>query len=211
MIELTIGIDGIPSQQRVVLGNQYENNDEQIVFEFPEEYSSYNKYMICVNKPLDGTATTVILPITDNTFIVSSSVTYLYGNWIMYAMLRQHSIDLDVENPDISAKDNEHVFIANGFIGVVNKVQFDKDSVENAPIDTNLQVLYDDMLSLKQELEAAIVGLDTTITDKVNSAVQDVKQDIEATAEEVRQIASSLNYEFKLEDGVLMIVKIDSQ
>lgn len=131
MINIKIDIDGVPSQQRIVLGNQYENNDEQIVFEFPVEYTSYNKYMICVNKQLDGTTKSIILPITDNVFYVSDNITYLYGNWVMYVMIREQQIDIDVEKPDISAKDGEHVFISNSFVGTVNKAQFNKDSIES--------------------------------------------------------------------------------
>lgn len=59
---------------------------------------------------------------------------------------------MNVEHPDIGAKNNEHVFISDGFIGIVNDNDIDPDSI-NEGLDSNLQILYDDLLGLKQEVE----------------------------------------------------------
>lgn len=204
MINISIGIDGVPSEQRVILGNQYENIDEKIVFDLPQEYSEYNKYIIGVNKQTTGESTTIILPFANDTFVVSSSITHLAGNWLLYVMLRQQEIDLDVETPDISAKNGEHVFIANGFIGVINKTQFNKETVENAPLDENLQVIYDELLTLKGELERALAGLDNNITIKVAAEVERIRPGvIDEVVSTVRpMIADGKSaYELAVENG----------
>ena len=71
MINIKIGIDGKPSQERITLGNQYENVDETIVFELPEEYSEHITYIVAINK---NDKTTVVLPFTNSTFKVSKKL-----------------------------------------------------------------------------------------------------------------------------------------
>ena len=48
MIEIQIGLDGVPSQRSITLGNKYENKDERIHFDLPTEFDSFNKYLIGV-------------------------------------------------------------------------------------------------------------------------------------------------------------------
>lgn len=155
MINITIGLDGIPSEKKVLLGNQWENKDEEIFFNLPHEFDDYHKYMIAVIKQ-DGGNKTVVLPINDNIFVVSSAITYLSGKWYMYVMCRQNEINIESENIDIGALDGEHVFIADGFVGIVNTTLIDKSSVDNIPLDTNLEIVYEDLLKLKDELIAKI-------------------------------------------------------
>lgn len=151
MIDLNIGLDGVPSLRKLNIGNKYENNDEIINFILPSEFDNYNKYIIAVIKQ-NGEKITKILPIVDNIFYISSDITYIAGNWAMYLMCRENEVDIEAETIDISAKNGEHVFISDGFIGIVANSSIEKELVENTPIDTNLQLVYDDLLALKNEL-----------------------------------------------------------
>ena len=151
MIDLKIGLDGVPNLRKLNIGNKYENNDEIINFILPSEFDNYNKYIIAVIKQ-DGEKITRVLPVANNQFVVSTSITYIAGAWSMYLMCRENEIDIEAETIDISAKNGEHVFISDGFIGIVANSSIEKELVENAPIDTNLQLVYDDLLSLKNEL-----------------------------------------------------------
>ena len=117
----------------------------------PSEFDNYNKYIIAVIKQ-NGEKITKVLPIVDNIFYISSDITYIAGNWAMYLMCRENEIDIEAETIDISAKNGEHVFISDGFIGIVANSSIEKELVENTPIDTNLQLVYDDLLALKNEL-----------------------------------------------------------
>lgn len=151
MIDLNIGLDGVPSLRKLNIGNKYENNDEIINFILPPEFDNYNKYIIAVIKQ-NGEKITKVLPIVDNIFYISSNITYIAGNWSMYLMCRENEVDIEAETIDISAKNGEHVFISDGFIGIVANSFIEKELVENAPLDTNLQLVYDDLLALKREL-----------------------------------------------------------
>lgn len=151
MIDLNIGLDGVPSLRKLNIGNKYENNDEIINFILPSEFDNYNKYIIAVIKQ-NGEKITKVLPIVDNIFYISSDITYIAGNWAMYLMCRENEVDIEAETIDISAKNGEHVFISDGFIGIVANSSIEKELVENTPIDTNLQLVYDDLLILKNEL-----------------------------------------------------------
>ena len=132
IVDIKIGIDGIPSEKNILLGNKYENNDTIINFELPSDFDNYNKYVIAVN----GSESRII-PVLNNRMTVSSALTELAGNWAMYLMCRETSIDLSAYVPDISAKDNEHVFISDGFIGTVVNVQIDKRTVEGVIGETS--------------------------------------------------------------------------
>lgn len=151
MIDLKIGLDGVPSLRKLNIGNKYENNDEIINFILPNEFENYNKYIIAVIKQ-NGEKITKVIPIVDNVFYISSNITYIAGNWSMYLMCRENEVDIEAETIDISAKNGEHVFISDGFIGIVANSSIEKELVENAPVDTNLQLVYDDLLILKNEL-----------------------------------------------------------
>lgn len=151
MIDLNIGLDGVPSLRKLNIGNKYENNDEIINFILPNEFKNYNKYIIAVIKQ-NGEKITKVLPVVNNIFYISSNITYIAGNWSMYLMCRENEVDTEAEQVDISAKNGEHVFISDGFIGIVANSSIEKELVENAPVDTNLQLMYDDLLDLKNEL-----------------------------------------------------------
>lgn len=151
IIDLNIGLDGVPSLRKLNIGNKYENNDEIINFILPSEFDNYNKYIIAVIKQ-NGEKITKVLSIVDNIFYISSDITYIAGNWTMYLMCRENEVDIEAETIDISVKNGEHIFISDGFIGIVANSSIEKELVKNAPLDTNLQLVYDDLLSLKNEL-----------------------------------------------------------
>lgn len=152
MIELKIGLDGVPSEKKITLGNQWENKDEYIHFDLPQEFDSYYKYLVAVKTMTDAENVTVVLPINENRFIITSSITYLAGAWNMYVMCRQGQLDLSDDKVDLSAAQGEHIFISDGFTGLVTKNLIDKESIENMPMDSNLKTIYDDLVVLKKEI-----------------------------------------------------------
>lgn len=151
MIDVQVSLNGTVTPNKMILSNRWENNDEKLIFTFPEEFKEYAKYLIGVMKQSTGNKT-VILPITNNACYISSQLTYLSGNWNLYVMCREIPMDLDAENIDISAKNNERVFISDVFIGTINKNMITQEAIENIPLDTNLQVAYDDLYAFKQEV-----------------------------------------------------------
>ena len=201
MINIKIGIDGKLSQERITLGNQYENVDETIVFELPEEYSEHITYIVAINK---NDKTTVVLPFANNTFKVSNKITYKYGIWYIYVMMREIEIDLSVDEIDISAKGDEHVFISDGIIGVVNKSYIESELVNNIDLDPNLQIIYDDLVKLKAQLESLIQGLNDTVKEQVKIVFNEEKPNI--TKEITESVQSQVHdgksaYEIAVEHG----------
>ena len=194
MIEMQIGLDGVPSQKNILLGNKYENKDEFIHFDLPSEFDTYNKYVLGAIT-ISGTSTphTVVLPVTNDTLAVSTGLTYYSGKWELYLMCRENKLSLEDENVDISPQNDEHVFISDSFTGTVNKSKVDLTNIENPPLDSNLKFIYDDLLGLINKVtdslergefdgvsptlscEATETGYKVTITDKTGSKAFELK------------------------------------
>ncbi|MCB8642388.1 hypothetical protein LJE08_12530 [Holdemanella sp. DFI.5.55] len=152
MVNIQIGLDGVPSLRKVTIGNKYENQDEIISFTLPSEFDNFDKYVISVIK-INGQKYTSILPIINNQLIVSTQLTQYAGKWSMYLMAREKtSLDLNTTPVDISAKDNERIFISDGFIGVVSDSEIEKENIGALTLDANLQIIYDDLAKLRDEI-----------------------------------------------------------
>lgn len=153
MIEITVNRDGTVSTPsgNVFLGNKFENLDETLSFTFPEEFQEYNKYLIGHHKRRKAT---VILPINNNIFYVTTGLTYLDGDWTLYAMCRQQVLDLSTdEQVDIFPKEGEHVFISDSFSATVASNNIDSSVINSTVLDQNLQPIYEELLRLKDELK----------------------------------------------------------
>lgn len=196
MIDLKIGLDGVPSLRKLNVGNKYENNDEVINFILPSEFDNYNKYIIAVIKQ-DDTKITRVLPVTNNQFVVSTSITYIAGAWSMYLMCREDEVDLDAEQIDISAKNGEHVFISDGFIGVVSNSLIEKELIDNIPLDTNLHIIYDSLVILQEELTTKLEQLESRLTTIENNISNNTN-----AIQETNDAVSQVGY---YENGVLTI------
>lgn len=196
MIELSIGLDGVVSEKKINIGNKYENNDEVINFILPSEFENYNKYIIAVIKQ-DDTKITKILPVTNNQFVVSTSITYIAGAWSMYLMCREDEVDIDAEQIDISAKNGEHVFISDGFVGVVSNSLIDKELIDNIPLDTNLHIIYDSLVRLQEELTTKLEQLESRLTTIENNISNNTN-----AIQETNDVVNQVGY---YENGVLTI------
>lgn len=149
MLEVKIGTDGIVSHTSINLGNRWENKDEKIHFDIPSTFDSYNKYLYAAMMKNGVATNAVVLPIaSDNTFYVTSKLTHLAGRWNMYVICRENTMDLNADKIDLTAQPGEHVFISNGFIGLVNNNYIDKQELDNQKLDTNLQIVYDELKAL---------------------------------------------------------------
>lgn len=182
MIEVTVNRDGKVSTPSgsVFLGNKFENLDEALSFTFPDEFREYNKYLIGYHK---RRKVTVILPINDDIFYVTTGLTYLDGDWTLYAMCRQQILDLSTdEEVDISPKEGEHVFISDGFNATVAANSIDASAINSIALDQNLQVIYEDLLKVKEELkeEQPIVidlNIPMNLVDGASGGIQRIELD----------------------------------
>ena len=182
MISITVNRDGTVSTPsgNVFLGNKFENLDETLSFTFPDEFQEYNKYLIGYHK---RRKVTVILPINNDIFYVTTGLTYLDGDWTLYAMCRQQVLDLSSdEEVDISPKEGEHVFISDGFSATVAANNIDASAINSTILDQNLQVIYEDLLKVKEELrsEQPIVidlNIPMNLSDRSSGEIQRIELD----------------------------------
>ena len=197
MVNIQIGLDGVPSLRKVAIGNKYENQDEIISFELPSEFDTFDKYAISVIK-INGQKHTSILPIINNQLIVSTQLTQYAGKWSMYVMAREKtSLDLNTTPVDISAKDNERIFISDGFIGIVANSLIDKELIDNIPLDTNLHIIYDSLVRLQEELTTKLEQLESRLTNIENNISNNTN-----AIQETNDIVNQVGY---YENGVLTI------
>lgn len=152
MINIIIQEDRKPSINNIVLGNRYENNSEQITFQVPEKYNDFNKYVLGTmrwkNNPIS-----VIIPLSNDTLIVTTLLTQYYGDWKLCLMCRETLIDMDSPTIDITPTEYEIVFVSNIIIGSVNKGTVETNVFENYKIDENSKILYDDILEKIKDFE----------------------------------------------------------
>lgn len=152
MINIIIQEDRKPSINNIVLGNRYENNSEQITFQVPEKYNDFNKYILGTmrwkNNPIS-----VIIPLSNDTLIVTTLLTQYYGDWKLCLMCRETLIDMDSPTIDITPTEYEIVFVSNIIIGSVNKGTVETNVFENYKIDENFKILYDDILEKIKDFE----------------------------------------------------------
>ena len=152
MINIIIQEDRTPSINNIVLGNRYENNSEQITFQVPEKYNDFNKYVLGTmrwkNNPIS-----VIIPLSNDTLIVTTLLTQYYGDWKLCLMCRETLIDMDSPTIDITPTEYEIVFVSNIIIGSVNKGTVETNVFENYKIDENSKILYDDILEKIKDFE----------------------------------------------------------
>lgn len=197
MIQLRIGADGVPSERKLRISNKWENIDEIIKFELPEytgvgdRFEDLNKYVIAVFKSKTEKYT-VISPIINDEWRVPSKVTHIDGNWYIYLMARSGQIDLSQDDINIVAEEDEHVFISDGVLGIVSSNLIDGE-FEDTP-DENLNVLYNDLLSLRTDLINRING--------INSFFEEIKIIAEANLEEAKEAASQAKESLEEMNGV---------
>lgn len=156
MIDIRIGLDGIPSERRFQLGNKFENDDQVIHFILDESFALYHKYVIAVKKEGNKKITHVMPMTFDDLFYVSINLTSSAGLWNLYVMCRENVLDLSKPEVDITAQPNEHVFISDGMIGMVAKNELEDDVFTYGQQDTNLKMFMDELTKLKEELEHMI-------------------------------------------------------
>lgn len=154
MIEIKY-IDDTPSQELVYLGNKYENLDESIRFEFEEKYHDDRKYALAFHGVDGKNKTNVILPIKENILKISTDLTCLSGEWVISVMCRKSELDLTEDIVDLSPRDDERIMITDPFIGMVKDNYIDKKSLDNYTMDSNVKIVYDELISLKEFLDNA--------------------------------------------------------
>lgn len=154
MIKIIIDAWGTPSPDNVVVGNQWENLDEEIQFTFPENFTKLYKYVVARTYKKDTKeCITRVLPLTKNKLVIGSSITSIPGTWYLYTLCKSSEVNLDTKTIDLRAQEGEHISISDAITATVNANNINAEAIENIEIDPNIKIIYDELFDFKAELE----------------------------------------------------------
>ena len=168
MIQITVNKDGTVSNNRIIIGNKYENNDEVLQFTLPSDYANYSNYVVATIKSRFYNETRLI-PIVNNQVKITNSITYFDGTWNLYVMCRSVALDLKGDLTDISARDSEHVFISNAIQAVINKNTIDKDKITMEEVDDTIKIVYDQLIVLIKQQQTVNTTVETTEAARIKA------------------------------------------
>lgn len=154
MIKINIDVWGTPSPDNIVVGNQWENLDEEIQFTFPENFTKLYKYVVARTYKKDTKeCITRVLPLTKNKLVIGSSITSIPGTWYLYTLCKSSEVNLDTKTIDLRAQEGEHISISDAITATVNANNINAEAIENIEIDPNIKIIYDELFDFKVELE----------------------------------------------------------
>lgn len=154
MINISIDSEGKPSISKINIGNQWENLDEEIVFSLPDEFKDYNKYVVAyIKDKKTKEEITRLYPIQNNKLMISSGLTKISGDWHLYVLCKTSPVDLSGDTVDISAKAGEHISISDEIVATINANSISSDVFQNASVDENIKIIYDELSDLYKEVE----------------------------------------------------------
>ncbi len=154
MIKIIIDAWGTPSPDNIIVGNQWENLDEEIQFTFPENFTKLYKYVVARTYKKDTKeCITRVLPLTKNKLVIGSSITSIPGTWYLYTLCKSSEVNLDTKTIDLRAQEGEHISISDAITATVNANNINAEAIENIEIDPNIKIIYDELFDFKAELE----------------------------------------------------------
>ena len=134
--------DRMVSPSRLVVGNQYENQIETIKFNLPE-YDGY-QYLV-INKNSESYA----IPLDkEGVFYVDSLLTWSSGIYECNIVISGKELN---ESSEIDG--TKLTFISNTIRLKVVSNSINASQLSKAPLPINLQIVYDDLLNLKKDIE----------------------------------------------------------
>ena len=126
---------------RIIVGNRYESEIEQIRFEGPD-YEG-NKYLI-INKQGESYA----IPLKDNLFHVDSLLTWRSGLYDSnYVITQQDLTDGKLDGTKLT-------FISNTLTLVVRNNSINAESLSKQPLPVNLQIVYDQLFNTYEQIKS---------------------------------------------------------
>ncbi len=135
----------IAPNQTIVLGKQHESVGDILRFEIPNIYKGYHYYLAFYMKKQDP----ILLPVNYTNgaldFIITSTVTRNSGTYEMVFIATEDAVIKGNIN------DARKVFVSTTMLGYVEDNPVD-DPVVDEELDENLQIIYDELLDLKNEI-----------------------------------------------------------
>ena len=155
-----------------VLGNKMDNSITKVIFkEIAEEGQLLKKYVVFCGP--DSKIFLFPLNSEDNSFIVTTNITHLSGNWQMLYLATNSEI-----SEDGTIDDNYKVYISNSTTFQITD-NFLEGNIGEEALDENLQVIYD-------ELNKTVIYLNS------DEFKQDLINNLHLSSDDVETISNSL-------------------
>ena len=144
--KITILSNGsIAPNRPISLGNKYENVGDKIQFDIPREYQGYHYYLAFYMKKKD----TILLPVNYENgslqFTITTTITKNPGQYEIIFLATERAIkDGNIDN-------SRPVFVSTTMYGNVVD-NFIDDPVIDEQLDPSLQIIYDELLDLRDEI-----------------------------------------------------------
>ena len=144
--KITILSNGnIAPNHTIKLGKQHESVGDILRFDIPNMYHGYHYYLALYMKKQD----TILLPVnyTNGVFdlIITSAITRNSGTYEMVFLATEKKV------VDGNVNDARKVFVSTTMYGFVEDNPVD-DPVIDTEMDANLQIIYDELLDLRDEI-----------------------------------------------------------
>ena len=144
--KITILSNGnIAPNQTIKLGKQHESVGDILRFDIPKMYHGYHYYLALYMKKQD----TILLPVNYSNglfdLIISSTITRNSGTYEMVFLATEKKV------VDGNVNDARKVFVSTTMYGYVEDNPVD-DPVIDTEMDANLQIIYDELLDLRDEI-----------------------------------------------------------
>ena len=132
--------------KRLNLGQKYDNDILSIIFDLEDSDMKLAYNYVVLRKP-SGEVEYILLN-DELTFVVTNSITRYPGLWKLMYLAVDNEIDKDGKLPTTVKTITSSPLLASvGDSGIIDS------TIDESKLDSNIQILYDDLLNLKKTLE----------------------------------------------------------
>lgn len=136
----------VAPNKTIALGRKYDSALDSLMFDIPVIYQGFHYYLAFYMKKHPA----ILLPINYNQdlkleFLITSTITQYSGQYeIVFLATKEAVVDGNIDNA-------QKVFTSIPFYGVVEDNPLE-DPVVDLPLDANLQIIYDELYRLRDEV-----------------------------------------------------------
>lgn len=145
-----------------VMGFKGDNNTTTIKFNVPEKFVQENAIVVLISP---DKLHQYSVPLTNFSFVVTSTISKEVGDWNLILMLMGNENDETLP-----------VCVSDSIIGTIKDSGINTDDFETLPTDANMEVLVNTLLSLQKQLEETLLTCDPSTVEQIEKDLQDIKK-----------------------------------
>ena len=143
-----------------VMGYKGDNNTTKVHFNVPEKFEQENAIAILITP--DKTHQYSV-PLSDFSFVVTTTISKEVGDWNVVLMLMG------------SEEENTPICVSSSIVGTIKDSGITIDDFETLPVDTNMEVLVNTLLSLQKQLEETLLNENIETVQQIQEDLNDIK------------------------------------